>query len=321
MKPALVDASSEHLDRAAATLRGGGVVAFPTETVYGLGADAFDATAVARIFEIKNRPAFDPLIVHVLDEAMLRQVAEAISPAAAELADRFWPGPLTLVLPKRPEVPDIVTAGLSTVAVRMPAHPVARALLERAGRPLAAPSANPFGYLSPTRAEHVARMLGDRVDLILDGGPAGLGLESTIVRFAGRPELLRRGAIAAEEIEAAIGRLHAPDPEAETAPLSPGRLPQHYAPATPIRIVEFARVPQEERAGAAALAFNRVPAGYAHVRVLSGKSELREAASRFFEYLHELDDVRPVRIDAEQLPEVGLGATMMERLRRAAASS
>lgn len=317
----LVDASPEQLDRAAATLRDGGVVAFPTETVYGLGADALDATAVARIFEIKKRPAFDPLIVHVLDEAMLRLVAETISPAAAKLADRFWPGPLTLVLPKRTEVPEIVTAGLSTVAVRMPAHPVARALLERTGRPLAAPSANPFGYLSPTRAEHVARMLGDRVDLIIDGGPATLGLESTIVRLAGRAELLRRGAVAAEEIEAVIGPLQAPAPGAETAPLAPGGLPQHYAPATPIRIVEFARVPRDERAGAAALAFNQVPPGYAHVRVLSEKGELREAASRFFECLHELDDVRPTRIDAEPLPEAGLGASMMERLRRAAASS
>jgi L-threonylcarbamoyladenylate synthase len=318
----LVDASPEQLDRAAAMLRGGGVVAFPTETVYGLGADAFDAAAVARIFEIKGRPAFDPLIVHVLDEAMLRRVVDSLPPAASELAARFWPGPLTLVLDKRPEVPEIVTAGLSTVAVRMPAHAVARALLERAGRPLAAPSANPFGYLSPTRAQHVARMLGDRVDLIVDGGPAGIGLESTIVRLGSRrSELLRRGAIEAKDIEAITGPLHAPDPQAETTPLSPGRLPQHYAPATPIRIVEFARVPPAERAGAAALAFDRAPAGYAHVRVLSEKSELREAASRFFECLYELDDVRPMRIDAEPLTEVGLGAAMMERLRRAAASS
>lgn len=317
----LVNASPEQLDRAAATLRDGGVVAFPTETVYGLGADAFDATAVARIFEIKGRPAFDPLIVHVLDEAMLERVAGAIPPAAAKLAARFWPGPLTLVLPKRPEVPAIVTAGLNTVAVRMPAHPVARALLERVARPLAAPSANPFGYLSPTRGEHVARMLGERVDLILDGGSAEIGLESTIVRFTDRPELLRRGAIPAEEIEAISGTLHAPDAEAATAPLSPGRLAQHYAPATPIRIVEFDRVQPDERAGAAALAFDRAPAGYAHVQVLSKRSELREAASRFFECLHELDGVRAVRIDAEPLPEVGLGAAMMERLRRAAASS
>ncbi len=317
----LVDASPQQLDRAAAVLRAGGVVAFPTETVYGLGADAFDPNAVARIFEIKGRPAFDPLIVHVLDETMLRQVAHFVSPTASKLAARFWPGPLTLVLPKRPGVPEIVTAGLSTVAVRMPAHPVARALLERTGRPLAAPSANPFGYLSPTRAEHVARMLGDRIDLIVDGGPAGIGLESTIVRFAARAELLRRGAIAAEEIEAVTGPLFALEPGAETAPLSPGRLPQHYAPVAPIRMVEFDCVPLHQRTGAAALAFRQAPAGYAHVRVLSEKGELREAASRFFECLHELDGVRPTHIDAERLPEAGLGAAMMERLRRATASS
>jgi L-threonylcarbamoyladenylate synthase len=315
----VVDANAESLKRAASLLRAGGVVAFPTETVYGLGADAFDAKAVARIFEIKGRPAFDPLIVHVLDEAMLRRVAADISPAASELAARFWPGPLTLVLSKRPEVPEIVTAGLPTVAVRMPAHPVARALLELAARPLAAPSANPFGYLSPTRAQHVAPMLGDRADLILDGGPSDFGLESTIVRLTPRPELLRRGAIAVEEIEAVAGPLS--EPEGETAPLSPGRLPQHYAPATRVRIVEFAAVPSDDRAGAAALAFRDAPAGYAHVRVLSERGELREAAARFFECMHDLDAARPSRIDAEPLPETGLGAAMMERLRRAVASA
>lgn len=317
----VVNASAESLDRAAAVLRAGGVVAFPTETVYGLGADAFDAAATARIFEIKGRPAFDPLIVHVLDEAMLQRVAADIPQAALGLMARFWPGPLTIVLDKRPEVPEIVTAGLPTVAVRMPAHPVARALLERAGRPLAAPSANPFGYLSPTRAEHVARMLGDRVDLIVDGGASGIGLESTIVRLSPRPELLRRGAIDAPEIEAIVGPLYEPDPQAEVAPLAPGRLPQHYAPATPVRIVGFDAVPAAERAQAAALAFREAPAGYAHVRVLSERGELREAAARFFEWLHELDAARPSRIDAEPLPEAGLGAAMMERLRRAAASA
>jgi L-threonylcarbamoyladenylate synthase len=317
----VVNASPPNLDRAAATLRGGGVVAFPTETVYGLGADAFDAVAVARIFEIKGRPAFDPLIAHVLDEAMLRRVAADISPAAAELIARFWPGPLTLVLPKRPDVPEIVTSGLPTVAVRMPSHPVARGLLERTGRPLAAPSANPFGYLSPTRAQHVERMLGDRVDLIVDGGPSAIGLESTIVRLWPRPELLRRGAIPVEEIEAFTGPLHSPDRTSEAVPLAPGRLPQHYAPTTPIRIIEFASVPPEERANAAALAFREVPHSYAHARVLSERGELREAAARFFEYLYELDADRPLRIDAEPLPEVGLGAAMMERLRRAAASA
>jgi L-threonylcarbamoyladenylate synthase len=300
-------------------LRDGGVVAFPTETVYGLGADAFNAVAVARIFEIKRRPEFDPLIVHVLDETMLRRVAADVSPGALELAAQFWPGPLTLVLPKRSELPDIVTAGLPTVAVRMPSHPVTRGLLERTGRPLAAPSANPFGYLSPTRALHVERMLGAAVDVIIDGGPTPIGLESTIVRLAPRPELLRLGAVPVDAIEAIAGSLGAPEDEA--SPLAPGRLPQHYAPSVPIRVVRFDRVAAPEREGAAALAFCERPTGYRAACVLSEKGELREAAARFFECLHELDAARPLRIDAEQLPEEGLGAAMMERLHRAAASA
>jgi L-threonylcarbamoyladenylate synthase len=317
----VVDASTEHLDRAAAMLKGGGVVAFPTETVYGLGANAFDSAAVARIFEIKGRPAFDPLIVHVFDTAMLGRVAAEVPSAAARLIERFWPGPLTLVLPKRAEVPGIVTAGLPTVAVRMPAHPVARKLIERSGVPLAAPSANPFGYLSPTRAQHVAVMLGKAVDLIVDGGPSRFGLESTIVRLAPRPELLRRGALPVEEIEAVVGPLAEPQPGAETTPLAPGRLPRHYAPRTPIRIVEFASVAPAERAGAAALALREAPPGYTFVRVLSPTGDLREAAARFFESLHELDALAVTRIDAEPFAERGLGAAMMERLRRASCSS
>lgn len=203
----LLPATRDSIARAAVLLRQGGVVAFPTETVYGLGALAFDARAVARIFEIKGRPSFDPLIVHVADRSMLQEVVGVVPAAGETLIERFWPGPLTLVLAKRPAVPGLVTAGLSTVAVRMSDHPVARGLLEAVGSPLAAPSANPFGRLSPTRAEHVARMLGDRVDLILDGGATTHGIESTIVALEPRPVLLRPGAIAAELIEALIGPL------------------------------------------------------------------------------------------------------------------
>jgi len=318
---AIVAATNENIDRAATLLRRGGVVAFPTETVYGLGANAFDVNAVARIFDIKGRPAFDPLIVHVAGDAMLRRVAAEIGSHAVALIERFWPGPLTLVLPKRSEVPDLVTAGLPTVGVRMPAHPVARALLERTGTPIAAPSANPFGRLSPTRAEHVARGLGERVDLILDGGPSPVGLESTIVALDPRPALLRRGAIAAEDLEAVVGPLETPPEDPANAPLSPGRLPQHYAPRTPIRILDFEPVPSAERAEAGALAFRAAPAGYAAVRVLSAAGDLREAAGRFFESLHELDLAGVTRIDAEPLPERGLGAAMMERLRRATFSA
>jgi L-threonylcarbamoyladenylate synthase len=293
----VVPATPQSIDRAATLLRNGGVVAFPTETVYGLGAHAFDPRGVARIFEIKRRPAFDPLIVHVLDEAMLARVAAGVPSAARTLIERFWPGPLTLVLP---------------------AHPVARALLERAAVPLAAPSANPFGYLSPTRASHVARMLGESVDLILDGGPAQHGLESTIVLLEPAPALLRPGAISIEAIEAAIGPL-ARDLSDEGAPLGPGRLPSHYAPRTPLRLIDPQGVPLDERAGAGFVALARPAAGYAEIRLLSERSDLREAAARLFDALHELDQLGLARIDVEPLPEHGLGIAMMDRLRRAAA--
>ncbi|MHB8148442.1 MAG: L-threonylcarbamoyladenylate synthase [Vulcanimicrobiaceae bacterium] len=313
----ILEPTPENLDRAAALLRRGGVVAFPTETVYGLGADAFDAIAVARIFEIKARPAFDPLIVHVSDAAMLERVASEISPLATRLMARFWPGPLTLVMRKRPQVPDLVTAGLPTVAVRIPSHPIARALVERTGQPIAAPSANPFGYLSPTRAEHVGRMLGNAVDAILDGGATGHGIESTIVLLEPEPTLLRHGAIPVEDIETITGRLARVLP-VESAPLAPGLLPQHYAPHTPIRIVDLESVEPRERERAGALAFAASVGGYAQLRVLSSSGDVREAAAHLFGYLHELDTAGLRRIDAQPLPEVGLGAAIMDRLRRAA---
>jgi L-threonylcarbamoyladenylate synthase len=296
-------------------LRGGGVVAFPTETVYGLGANAFDARAVARVFEIKQRPSFDPLIVHVADDETLMKVVESVPDAARALIERFWPGPLTLVLRKRDAVPSIVTAGLPTVGVRMPAHPVARALLERAGVPLAAPSANPFGYLSPTRAEHVERMLGERVDAILDGGATTLGLESTIVMLEPQPTLLRCGALPAEEIEAVIGPL-AREVGSESAPLAPGRLETHYAPTTPIRVLD-GDVPERERPGAGLLAFQTAVDGYDALRVLSRSGDLREAAAHLFDYLHELDAMGLTRIDVQAVPAHGIGAAIADRLRRA----
>jgi L-threonylcarbamoyladenylate synthase len=313
----LVPATTEQLDRAAALLRDGAVVAFPTETVYGLGANAFDTRAVARIFEIKARPAFDPLIVHIDGDAMLERVAASVPPSARALMEVFWPGPLTIVLRKRSEIPDLVTAGLSTVAVRMPAHPVARALIERAAVPLAAPSANPFGYLSPTRAEHVVRMLGERIDLIVDGGPTEHGVESTIVMIEPRPTLLRHGAIPAAAIEAVVGSLER-ELSDDARPLAPGSLPQHYAPHTPVRIVDVpAHVPEAERTGAALLAFRESVPGYRAVRVLSTNGDLREAAAHLFEYLHELDRLGAERIDAERVPPEGIGVAIMDRLQRA----
>jgi L-threonylcarbamoyladenylate synthase len=317
-------ADAAAIARAAALLRSGGLVAFPTETVYGLGADALDARAVARIFEAKGRPSFDPLIVHVANEAMLSRVCRRPPPLARTLIDRFWPGPLTLVLEKSDDVPGIVSAGLPTVGVRSPAHPVARALIEAAGVPVAAPSANRFGALSPTRAEHVAAQLGDRVDLILDGGPTEHGVESTIVLVANcAPALLRHGAIPVESLEPLTGPLRdltAGAPEREREPLAPGQLASHYAPRTPLRIVDPHSVPRGARADAALLTL-REPLdgdGYAVVRSLAPDGDLRRAAAELFAALHDLDALGVARIDVEPMPERGLGRAIADRLRRAA---
>lgn len=313
----VVRASDASVREAAALLRAGGVVAFPTETVYGLGANALDASAVARIFEIKGRPSFDPLIVHVADDVMLRRVAKRILDRARALMERFWPGPLTLIVERSDEIPLLVTAGLETVAVRMPSHPLALALLRACATPLAAPSANAFGGLSPTRAEHVWSALGERVDLILDAGPTPLGIESTILALEPAPVLLRPGALPVEEIETIAGpvTLEARD---ESRPRAPGRLPQHYAPRTRLRIVRAA-TPERERARAGFLGLTNAPPGYAAVRLLAPSGDLRAAAARFFDALHELDALGLDRIDAEPMPERGLGLAMMDRLRRAAA--
>lgn len=313
----LSPATPEAIAKTVALLRNGGVVAFPTETVYGLGALVWDTRAVARIFELKERPSFDPLIVHVADRPMLERVATKIPDSALALIERFWPGPLTLVLERQARVPGLVTAGLATVAVRMPSHPVTRAILRGLGEPIAAPSANPFGYLSPTRAEHVAEALGQRADLILDGGRATYGLESTIVALDPVPALLRPGAIPAESIEAVIGRLERRQ-SMETV-TAPGQLPVHYAPHTPLRIVEPAGVALDDRRKAGALGLREAFDGYAATRRLSERGDLREAAAGFFDALHELDGLGLERIDAQPLPERGLGLAMMDRLKRAAA--
>jgi L-threonylcarbamoyladenylate synthase len=313
------EADAAAIDAAASLLRNGGIVAFPTETVYGLGANAFDADAVARVFEAKARPQFDPLIVHVSDDAMLAAVAACVSECARLLIERFWPGPLTIVVPKRSAVPGIVTAGLETVAVRMPSHPLARSIISRAGVPVAAPSANPFGYLSPTRAEHVERMLGDRVDLIVDGGPTTHGVESTIV-LLDPPALLRYGAVPVDEIESVVGPLER-RAGSSGAVMAPGALPHHYAPHVPLRVVDPHLVPPDERDGAGAIAFTSLVEGYRSVRVLSESGNLREAAAHLFEALHELDRLALSRIDAQPVPDEGIGAAINDRLRRAASAS
>src|SRR5579871_1590015 len=221
---------NDQLLQAAETLKRGGLVAIPTETVYGLAANALDVRAVAKIFAAKDRPFFDPLIVHLAELSWWPRVATEFPPMARKLAERFWPGPLTLILPKSDSIPDLVTSGMSTVGVRVPDHPLTRELLRLADVPAAAPSANPFGRLSPTTAEHVRRQLGDRVDFILDGGPCRVGVESTIVHVEGDvATLLRPGGVPLEEIEAVIGPVHLSASSPQNAPAAPGMLDGHYA--------------------------------------------------------------------------------------------
>ncbi|MBI3863254.1 MAG: threonylcarbamoyl-AMP synthase, partial [Planctomycetia bacterium] len=233
--------SDAEISRAAEILRAGGLVAFPTETVYGLGANALNEQAVARIFDVKGRPRFDPLIVHIPGREWISRLAAKFPPEAERLAERFWPGPLTLVLPKLPLVPDLVTAGCPTVGLRVPDHPVAQALLRAADLPVAAPSANPFGRISPTTAEHVREQLGAQVDLTLDGGPCRVGVESTVLQLTtAEAILLRPGGTTVEEIEALIGKVTIATTTESGAPTSglasPGTLSSHYAPLTPLTI-------------------------------------------------------------------------------------
>jgi L-threonylcarbamoyladenylate synthase len=321
------------LAEAAAHLRAGDPVAFPTETVYGLGANALDPVAVARVFEVKGRPSFDPLIVHVGDPADLARhvlAADAADARVRALIERFWPGPLTLVLRKAPSIPGIVTAGLDTVAVRMPDHPVALALIRSAGVPVAAPSANRFGRVSPTRAEHVARQLGDRIGLILDGGPCRIGVESTILLVAeGRGSLLRPGGLPLEAIESVIGHLDMPSDD-EARSRSPGRAGSHYAPRPPLVLApphDPVRAARGERLGLlassdrAAASARELGGPFAAVEVLSPTGDPVEAAARLFDALHALDAAGVDRIVAQPVAESGLGRAVMDRLRRAAAGS
>jgi L-threonylcarbamoyladenylate synthase len=315
----LLPATAEAIAAAADLIRGGDVVAFPTETVYGLGADATNAAAVARIFAIKARPSFDPLIVHIDAVEKLGEIAVAVPAAAQALIARCWPGPLTVVLSKTSRIPDIVSAGLPSVAVRMPEHAVARALIAAAGCPIAAPSANPFGYVSPTTAAHVAAQLGAAVPMILDGGPCRVGLESTIVSFIdSTPTLLRPGAVTLEDLEHVLGAVRVAGPA--DVPLAPGQLPRHYAPRTPVSIVwSTSEVAPAQRAGAALLAASAPDdaAGFAHVELLSPDGSLQVAAANLFAAMRALDAGGFTRVFALAVPEIGIGRAIMDRLKRA----
>ena len=300
---------------AAELLRAGEVVAFPTETVYGLGADATNDRATARIFETKGRPSFNPLIVHFENlEAAGREVE--INACAESLAAAFWPGPLTLVLPRRPDshISLLCSAGLPTLAVRVPRHEIGQSLLKAAGCPLAAPSANASGKISPTSAAHVAASLGDRVPMILDGGDCEVGLESTVVDLSGaQPVILRPGGITREQLEAVLGPVS--EVGADSDVKSPGMLTSHYAPALPIRLNA-----REVAGNEALLAFGPNPIDGAAVTAnLSPSGDLGEAAARLFGLLHELDKQAVEAIAVMPLPEEGLGIAINDRLRRAAA--
>lgn len=316
----------ESIRLAAEIIRSGGLVAFPTETVYGLGCDALNPDGAAKVFEAKQRPRFDPLIVHLANRAMVEAVVKSVPAAADWLMDAFWPGPLTLILPKQPIVPDLVTAGLPTVAVRIPDHPVAQALIRESGTPIAAPSANPFGYVSPTTAQHVSDGLGDRVDLILDGGPCPVGVESTILSLAGvRPELLRPGSLSLETIQSVIGPVDRGVLSAESMHV-PGQSVRHYATRTPVTILKtpgsWPVSQPSERIGLVAMSIPSDVAGRFHaVEVLSQSGDLREVARHLFAALRRLDALGLDRIYAEPCAEQGLGLAIMDRLRRCAAPS
>lgn len=306
---------------AAALLREGETVALPTETVYGLAADALNADAVAKIFQVKQRPRFDPLIVHVPQHDWLERMVrlrEEDRSLVETLVGRFWPGPFTIVLPRRSIVPDIVTAGLETVAVRMSAHPAFAAVIREFALPIAAPSANRFGRISPTTAQHVIDEFDGRIPMIVDAGPTTHGLESTIVSVRdGRIGILRSGPVTAEQ----LSQYGSVEVVATTTITAPGQLPTHYAPKTPLRLIENAKLyspPANQRVGL--LAWRRIDdeSKYVAVRRLSGRHHLRDAAANLFRQLRELDTLDLDLIVAEHVPEQGLGVAIMDRLRRAA---
>ncbi|MDY6934134.1 MAG: L-threonylcarbamoyladenylate synthase [Spirochaetota bacterium] len=313
----------EEIKKAAKIIKGGGLVSFPTETVYGLGADALNPMAVARIFEVKNRPYFDPIIIHVASPSSFEALTDNFNKIAQRLVKKFMPGPLTIVLPKSKIVPDIVTAGLPTVAIRIPSNRIALELIRESETLIAAPSANPFGYLSPTRVEHVKKHLGDQIDMILDGGECTVGIESTIIKIDESESLLLRfGGLPLEEIEKVVGKIRIPEMD-KIIPESPGLLPYHYSPKTPLKIIENIDTikPNGRRIGI--LAFkalqNNLP--NANIEVLSPNGDLREATARLFPLLHRLDASGVDIIYAQSVPEVGLGRAIMDRLQRASNSN
>lgn len=313
------------IEKAAAMIRRGELVAFPTETVYGLGANATNPMAISKIFEVKGRPRFDPLIVHVSSPNEATALWTECPREVQSLMTSFWPGPLTLVLPKTTRIPDIVTAGLPTVAVRMPDHAIALSLIQKAGCPIAAPSANRFNRPSPTTAQAVEEELGQKVDLILDGGPARIGVESTVLSFKdGKFYLLRPGGIPLESLQEKVGPIQRPP--TQNALESPGMLERHYAPTTPLYILREGDLNETLTSSLQGeigfLSLNQsIEYPFAHECILSPSENLVEAASRFFQCIRELDTLRLGAIVAMPFPVEGLGLALMDRLNRAAVGS
>lgn len=312
---------SRDIEQASRLLKAGEVVAIPTETVYGLAGNALDRLAVTKIFEVKQRPSFDPLIIHLFDKEQIDKYCDAVPPAFYKLYDVFCPGPITFILSKKSIVPDLVTSGNNTVAVRFPNHPLTRELLGKLDFPLAAPSANPFGYVSPTTAQHVDEQLGNNVPLILDGGPTSVGLESTIIDLS-QPQLsiLRLGGLAIEEIEEVLGQKIEQVKTSNSNPKAPGMLSSHYSPSKKLIFGDMeANYKTFKGAKLGTLSFqkkiNCIP--LENQRILSPNGDLREAASNLFKALREMDKMDIEVILAEKFPEEGLGKAINDRLLRA----
>jgi L-threonylcarbamoyladenylate synthase len=307
---------SDKILLAASFIQAGKLVAFPTETVYGLGADALNPSAVLKIFELKERPAFDPLIIHISEISDLKRLVLDYDERISRLAERFWPGPLTLVLAKSSIVPDIVTSGLPTVAVRMPDNPIALDFIRACGCPIAAPSANKFGRVSPTSADHVRKRLKG-VDYILDGGNSSVGIESTIIKLnSGGFEILRNGVITKEEIEKIIP--YNPGPANSEGIIAPGMIKSHYSPDKPLFIIgETNRSISREKAGL--LSFTQKDtSGYREVINVTDKRDLREYAVNLFAAIHKMEELNVEYIVVEPVPETGIGIAIMDRIRKAA---
>jgi L-threonylcarbamoyladenylate synthase len=309
------------IKKAKKALKKNKLVAIPTETVYGLAGNAYDESALVEIFKLKNRPFYNPLIVHIKSASSISDVAIDIPESAMILAEKFWPGPLTLVLKKQPHISDLITAGKDTVAVRVPNHPVALALLDKLDFPLAAPSANPFGSISPTNADHVFNYFGGKLEVILDGGECEKGLESTIIGFENnQPVLYRHGSISSEEIEKITGKLSTIT-NSEKTPNAPGMLSRHYAPNTATyltnNVVELINCFKGKRIGILVFKNQINGKGIIHKEILSKSGDLNEAAKNLYAAMHRLDENNLDVIIAERLPDIGLGKTMNDKLERA----